>query len=63
MRFTDHGKRQVLATFDGSDITSDPGGVLLRETAERLNLFGRELWPILGDGHDQAAAVVSFSGT
>jgi hypothetical protein len=22
-----------------------------------------ELWLILGDGHDQAAAVVSFSGT
>ncbi|WP_413207908.1 transposase [Rhodospirillum sp. A1_3_36] len=41
MRFSDHGKRQVLAAFDGGDITSDAGGVLLRETAERLNLFGR----------------------
>ncbi|MCF8483542.1 MAG: transposase [Rhodospirillum sp.] len=39
MRFGDHGKRQVLAAFDGGDITSDAGGVLLRETAERLDLF------------------------
>uniref|UniRef100_UPI0039A59301 transposase n=1 Tax=Rhodospirillum sp. A1_3_36 TaxID=3391666 RepID=UPI0039A59301 len=41
MRFFDHGKRQVLAAFDGGDITSDAGAVLLRETAERLNLFSR----------------------
>jgi hypothetical protein len=41
MRFGDHGKRQVLAAFDGGDITSDAGGVLLRETAERLDLFSR----------------------
>jgi hypothetical protein len=41
MRFCDHGKRQVLAAFDGGDITSDAGGVLLRETAERLDLFSR----------------------
>jgi hypothetical protein len=41
MRFCDHGKRQVLAAFDGGDITSDAGGVLLRETAERLDLFAR----------------------
>ncbi len=37
----DHGKRQVLAAFDGGDITSDAGGVLLREAAERLDLVSR----------------------
>lgn len=41
MRFGDHGKRRVLAAFDGGDLTSDAGGVLLRETAERLDLFSR----------------------
>ncbi|MCF8479662.1 MAG: transposase [Rhodospirillum sp.] len=41
MRFGDHGKRRVLAAFDGGDITSDAGGVLLRETARRLNLLRR----------------------
>jgi hypothetical protein len=41
MRFTDHGRRVVMGAFDGGEITSDAGGLLLREVAGRLDLFGR----------------------
>ena len=41
MRFADYGKRLVLAAFDGGEITSDAGALLLRETARRLDLFAR----------------------
>src|SRR5438105_2996313 len=34
-------RREVVAQFDGGDMTSDGGGVLLRETDQRLNLTGR----------------------
>ncbi len=34
-------RREVVARFDGGDITSDAGGVLLREADQRLNLTPR----------------------
>jgi len=39
--FTDHFSRQVVARFDGGTITTDSGGLLLRETDRRLNLLPR----------------------
>jgi len=34
-------RREVVAQFDGGDITSDAGGLLLREVDQRLNLTAR----------------------
>ncbi len=39
--FTAHFSRQVVARFDGGNITTDGGGLLLRETDRRLNLLPR----------------------
>ena len=39
--FAPHFSRQVLARFDGGIMTSDGGGLLLRETDQRLNLLSR----------------------
>src|SRR6516225_11276483 len=39
--FTDHFSRQVVARFDGGTITTDSGGLLLRETDRRLSLLPR----------------------
>ena len=36
MRFADYGKRVVFAAFDGGEITSDAGVLLLREQARRI---------------------------
>ena len=36
MRFADYGKRVVFAAFDGGEITSDAGVLLLRERARRI---------------------------
>ena len=33
--FADHGRRQVVARFDGGMITSDGGAMLLRQTEQR----------------------------
>ena len=41
MRFSDYGKRVVFAAFDGGEITSDAGVLLLREQARRIHLFER----------------------
>ena len=41
MRFSDFGKRVVFAAFDGGEITSDAGVLLLREQAGRIRLFER----------------------
>ena len=41
MRFTPLGRRSVSAGFDGGQITSDAGALLLREVAGRLRLFDR----------------------
>lgn len=41
--FAFHGlyRREVIAEFDGGDLTTDAGGLLLRETDRRLNLTAR----------------------
>ena len=39
--FAPHFSRDVIARFDGGAMTSDAGGLLLRETARRMNLFPR----------------------
>lgn len=39
--FAPHFSRQVVARFDGGIMTSDGGGLLLRETDQRLNLLSR----------------------
>jgi hypothetical protein len=39
--FQAHFSRQVVARFDGGTITTDSGGLLLRETDQRLNLLPR----------------------
>ena len=39
--FQAHFSRQVVARFDGGTITTDSGGLLLRETDRRLNLLPR----------------------
>jgi hypothetical protein len=39
--FAAHFSRQVVARFDGGTITTDSGGLLLRETDRRLNLLPR----------------------
>ena len=39
--FAAHFSRQVTASFDGGTMTTDAGGLLLRETDRRLNLLGR----------------------
>ncbi|SDF11832.1 IS1380 family transposase, partial [Rhodospira trueperi] len=41
MLFSEFGPRAVIAAFDGGEITSDAGGLLLREAATRLDLFPR----------------------
>ena len=41
LEFTAHFSRQVVARFDGGSITTDSGGLLLRETDRRLNLLPR----------------------
>ena len=41
LEFTAHFSRQVTARFDGGTITTDAGGLLLRETDRRLNLLPR----------------------
>ncbi|MGD0774448.1 MAG: IS1380 family transposase [Candidatus Solibacter sp.] len=39
--FASHFSRQVVARFDGGTITTDGGGLLLREVDQRLNLLPR----------------------
>ena len=41
LEFQSFGRRQVTGRFDGGRLTSDGGGVLLREVAQRLELFSR----------------------
>lgn len=40
-KFTGHFSRRVTAGFDGGAMTSDGGGLLLREADRRLNLLPR----------------------
>ena len=41
LEFGFHGRRRVMAGFDGGDLTSEGGGLLLRETEARLGLMSR----------------------
>ena len=41
LQFHAFGARQVIGRFDGGQITSDAGGLLLRETDLRLGLLDR----------------------
>ena len=41
IHFTPQGRRKVAASFDGGQITSDAGALLLREVASRARLFDR----------------------
>ncbi|HLG97423.1 MAG TPA: transposase, partial [Bryobacteraceae bacterium] len=49
--FQAHFSRRVVAGFDGGTITTDAGGLLLRETDRRLNLVPR-LAACFLDGRD-----------
>jgi Transposase DDE domain group 1 len=49
--FQAHFRRQVSAQFDGGTMTSDAGGLLLRETDRRLKLLSRFAQCFL-DGRD-----------
>ena len=51
--FQAHFSRQVTGQFNGSTMTSDAGGLLLRETDRRLNLLPRLAQCFL-DGRDPA---------
>jgi hypothetical protein len=51
--FQAHFSRQVTGQFDGSTMTSDAGGLLLRETDRRLNLLPRLAQCFL-DGRDSS---------
>jgi hypothetical protein len=39
--FAPHGRREIVARFDGGTISSDGGALLLRQTDRRLNLLPR----------------------
>lgn len=41
MLFSSQDKKQVTAAFDGGEITSDAGVLLLREAAKKISLFSR----------------------
>jgi len=41
LAFHPHGRREVVGAFDGGRISSDGGGLLLREVDERLGLLAR----------------------
>ena len=41
MQFLNFGPRSVLVAFDGGEITSDAGALLLRKTVSKLKLFPR----------------------
>jgi len=43
MKFSDFGSRTVFAAFDGGEITSDAGVLLLRERAKQIKLL--TVWP------------------
>jgi len=51
--FSTHERREVVARFDGGTMTSDGGGLLLRETDRRLNLLAR-FAECFADGRDPA---------
>ena len=53
--FAGHGRRQVVARFDGGTITSDGGALLLRQTEQRTGIV-RQFAACFGD-HRQPAQI------
>ena len=41
LMFHDLDSREVVGRFDGGEITSDAGGILLREVEKRTGILGR----------------------
>lgn len=41
LEFQSFGRRRVSGRFDGGRLTSDGGGLLLREVEQRLNVLSR----------------------
>ena len=41
LQFSNFGRRRITAKFDGGHLTSDGGGVLLREVDQRIGLLSR----------------------
>ena len=56
--FQPHGSREVSAAFDGGRITSDAGGLLLREIEQRLGIV-RQFVPCFTDHRDEE--LIEFS--
>lgn len=56
--FQPHGRREVVADFDGGAITSDAGGLLLREVEERFGII-RQFAGCFTDHRDEE--LVEFS--
>jgi hypothetical protein len=56
--FQPHGRREVVADFDGGTITSDAGGLLLREVEERFGIV-RQFTQCFTDHRDEE--LVEFS--
>jgi hypothetical protein len=54
MEFARHGRREVVASFDGGTISSDGGALLLREVDRRLKLVER----LAGCFRDERSAVL-----
>ena len=54
MEFSPAGGRRVLAAFDGGEMTSDAGILLLREGAWQNDLFDRMAACCTGPRHDLA---------
>ena len=56
--FQPHGRREVIADFDGGTITSDAGGLLLREVEQRFGLV-RQFAKCFTDHRDEE--LIEFS--
>lgn len=56
--FQPHGRREVVADFDGGTITSDAGGLLLREVEQRFGIV-RQFVPCFTDHRDEE--LIEFS--
>ena len=56
------GRRAVIGKFDGGRITSDGGGVLLREVEQRLHILKRFSDCFTGGVADQTAGVWNCFG-
>ncbi len=53
LAFATQGRREIVAEFNGGQISSDAGALLLRETDQKMNLLPR-LSQCFLDGRDPA---------